>query len=224
MTRIAIVYFSSFRGNTAQLALAVKRGAESVQDTEVTLIHTDQVDENWPVLHAADAIIFGAPTYMGGPAARFKEFVEKLAGEVWLKRLWVNKIAGGFTVSAGRSGDKLACLQQLVTFAAQMGMLWVPIRITGGNYSSAGSEDDLNRMAGYLGVMAQANIDEPPELAPPPSDIHTAEMHGHHIACVARQFAHGRQALPSDYDEYAQKIPEGQGRPQTLAELMSEGN
>ena len=135
--------------------------------------------------------------------------------------MWMNKIAGGFTVSAGRSGDKLSCLQQLVTFATQMGMIWVPVRITGGNYSSAGSEEDLNRMAGYLGVMAQANIDEPPELAPPPSDIKTAELHGNHIANVARQFSHGRRALPAEYDEYVHQAPEGDGSPLTLPELMS---
>ena len=220
MTRVAIVYFSSFRGNTEQLALAIQRGAESVPDTEATLIHTDQVDENWAALNAADAIIFGSPTYIGGPAARFKEFVEKLSGEVWLRRLWVNKVAGGFTVSAGRSGDKLACLQQLATFAAQMGMLWVPMRITGGNYSSQGSEEDLNRMAGYLGVMAQANIDEPADISPPPSDIATAELHGNHIANVARQFRHGRHALPADYDEYAQQTPSTDGPPLSIARML----
>jgi multimeric flavodoxin WrbA len=220
MNRIAIVYFSGFKGSTEQLARAIGRGAASVDNTEVTLIHTDDVDDNWATLHAADAIVFGSPTYMGGPAARFKEFVEKLAGEVWLKRLWVNKVAGGFTVSAGRSGDKLACLQQLSTYAAQMGMLWVPMRITGGNYSSQGSEEDLNRMAGYLGVMAQANIDEPAELAPPASDIETAEMHGNHIANVARQFRHGRMALTADYDEYAEQVPAGAGVPLSLKELL----
>lgn len=220
MTKIAIVYFSNFKGNTEILAKAVQRGAESVEDTEVTLIHTDAVDEHWATLHAADAIIFGSPTYIGSVAARFKEFIEKLAGEVWLQRLWVNKVAGGFTVSAGRSGDKLACLQQLVTFASQMGMMWVPMRITGGNYSSQGSETDLNRMAGYLGVMAQANIDEPAELAPPPSDIATAELHGNHIANVARQFAHGRKALVADYDAYAHQAPGSASKPLSLPELL----
>lgn len=221
MTKIAIVYFSNFKGNTETLAKAIQRGAESVAETEVFLIHTDTVDEHWAELHAADAIIFGTPTYIGSIAAKFKEFIEKLAGEVWLQRLWMNKISGGFTVSAGRSGDKLSCLQQLVTFAAQMGMIWVPMRITGGNYSSQGSEADLNRMAGYLGVMAQANIDEPPELAPPPSDIQTAELHGNHIANVTRQFAHGRKALSVDYDAYAQQAPSDTSTPLTLPQLLS---
>lgn len=221
MTRISIVYFSQFKGSTERLARAFARGAESVPDTEVTLIPVEQVDDHWAGLHASDAIVFGTPTYIGSVAAKFKEFVEKLAGEVWLERMWVNKVAAGFTVSAGRSGDKLSCLQQLVTFAAQMGMIWVPLRITGGNYSTQGSEADLNRMAGYLGVMAQANIDEGPDEAPPASDLETAALHGHHVASVARQFAHGRRALPADYDAFATQVPPGEQRPRTLAELLS---
>ncbi len=221
MTSICIVYYSNFKGATQVLAEAHRRGAESVPDTTVHMIPVEEVDANWNKLHAADAIIFGTPTYIGSIAAKFKEFVEKLAGDVWLKRMWLNKIAGGFTVSAGRSGDKQSCLQQLVTFASQMGMIWVPVRITGGNYSSQGSEDDLNRMAGYLGVMAQANIDEPPELAPPPSDIATAEMHGNHIANVARQFAHGRRAMPAEYDSYALAPAEDTARPASLADMLA---
>lgn len=184
---------------------------------EVQKLH---VDEHWELLHASDAIVFDTPTYIGSVPAKFKEFVEKLSGEVWLERMWVNKIAGGFPVSAGRSGDKLSCLHQLVTLASQMGMIWEPVRITGGNYSSQGSEEDLNRMADYLGVMAPANIDEPPELAPPKSNIEPAELHGNHIANVARQFGWGRQALPNDYDSYAFHAPEGK-RSASLAELMS---
>jgi multimeric flavodoxin WrbA len=221
MTQISIVYFSQFKGSTERLAQAVARGASTVPGTDVALISVDQVDAHWARLHASDAIVFGTPTYIGSVAAKFKEFIEKLAGEVWLERMWVNNIAAGFTVSAGRSGDKLSCLQQLVTFAAQMGMIWVPLRITGGNYSTQGSEDDLNRMAGYLGVMAQANIDEGPEVAPPPSDIKTAELHGHHIANVTRQFAHGRREYPADYDAFVTQAASGDRVPLTLSEILA---
>lgn len=219
MTKVTVVYYSNFKGATEQLAKAIGRGAESVPDTDVMLIRVEDVDEHWQRLHDSDAIIFGTPTYIGSVAAKFKEFVEKLAGDVWLKRMWLNKIASGFTVSAGRSGDKLNCLQQLVIFASQMSMIWVPVRITGGNYSTQGSEEDLNRMAGYIGMMAQANIDEPAELAPPPSDIKTAEMHGNHVANVARQYALGRRELPSEYDTLNdEKTGE---TPATLSDLLS---
>ncbi len=192
---VSIVYYSNYRGQTEVLAKAIARGAEKVPHTDVALIHVDQVDDNWDRLHGSHAIVFGTPTYIGSVAAKFKEFIEKLAGDVWLHRMWLNKIAAGFTISAGRSGDKLNCLQQLVVFAAQMGMIWVPQKILGGNYSTKGSEDDLNRMAGYIGLMAQANIDQPAELSPPPSDIETAEIHGEHIARVTHTFTAGRKAL-----------------------------
>ena len=221
MTSVCIVYFSQFKGATEKLAQSIAEGVATVPSAEATLIAVEDVDAHWAELHAADAIVFGSPTYMGSIAAGFKVFIEKLAGEVWLNRLWVNKVAAGFTVSAGRSGDKLNCLQQLAVFAAQMGMIWVPVRITGGNYSSAGSEADLNRMAGYIGLMAQANIDQPLELAPPASDLETARLHGQHIAHVARQYAHGRQAFPADYDTFATEPVSSAQAPATLADLMS---
>ena len=220
MSHIAIVYFSQFKGATEKLAEAIERGALTVPETTTGLIKVEEVDSRWGELARADGIVFGSPTYMGSVAAGFKGFIEQLAGEIWLQRKWVNKIAGGFTVSAGRSGDKLNTLQQMVVFAAQMGMLWVPMRITGGHYSTAGSEDDLNRLAGYLGVMAQANIDEPVELAPPSSDILTAELHGNHIANVTRQFARGRSVLRADYDLHLGK-EESNVVPLGLADLMT---
>lgn len=223
MTKLTSVYFSRYRGATEALARAITRGASRVPDTDAAMLSVDQVDAHWQRLHESDAIVFGSPTYIGGVAADFKIFIEKLAGEVWLRRLWLNKVAGGFTVSAGRSGDKMACLQQLATFAAQLGMLWVPMRITGGNYSSQGSEEDLNRMAGYLGLMAQANIDQPVSLAPPPSDIRTAELHGHHIATVTRQYALGRGRLPADYDTWAtEAVSTVEASPASLSELVPE--
>ena len=215
---VSVVYYSNYRGATRALAEAVARGAATIEGCNVRAISVEDVDRHWDRLHASDALIFGSPTYIGSVAARFKQFMEQLAGEAWLNRLWLNKVAGGFTVSAGRSGDKFNTLLDLAVFAAQMGMLWVPVRITGGHYSSHGSEADLNRIGGYLGVMAQANIDEPVALAPPPSDIATAEMHGAHIASVARQLKIGRSAAPADYE--AAGPASGVGRPKGLTELM----
>ena len=193
---VTVVYFSRYRGATAALAAAVAEGAARVPDVSVHCVSTTDVDQHWALLHSSDALIFGSPTYVGGVAARFKDFIESCAGDVWVRRLWLNKLAGGFTVSSGRSGDKLHCLMDLLVFAMQMGMIWVPVPVTGGNYSTRGSEADLNRMAGYLGVMAQANIDEPTSLAPPTSDLETASLYGEHVAWNARQLVLGRALLP----------------------------
>lgn len=217
MPRVSIVYDSSFRGQTAVLAESIAAGARSVEDAEVHLFHVEDVDDNWDTLHLSDAIIFGSPTYLGSVSGNFKLFAEKLAGEVWLKRMWKNKFAAGFTCSAGRSGDKLNCLMQMIIFASQMGMIWVPQHILGGNYSTKGSEEDLNRMAGYLGVMAQANIDEPADISPPPSDHETARIHGRHVAQVTAQYIAGREAKP-----FQEEAPfAGKGKPLGIREMMS---
>ena len=160
----------------------------------------------------------GSPTYVGSISGKFKLFVEKLAGEVWLKRMWQNKIATGFTVSAGRSGDKLNCLNQMFVFASQMAMIWVPQPILGGHYSSEGSENDLNRIGGYIGVVAQANIDESADVSPPESDRETARLHGKHVACITSQFVYGQKAVP--FEEESPYQNEGDQRPLSLAELF----
>jgi len=213
---VTVVYFSRYRGATKQLAKAVASGAARVPGAQVACVSTDEVSGNWALLHSSDALIFGSPTYVGGVAARFKEFIESCAGDVWVQRLWLNKLAGGFTVSAGRSGDKLHCLMDLLVFAMQMGMIWVPVPITGGNYSTSGSESDLNRMAGYLGVMAQANIDQTAELAPPSSDLETAALYGEHVAWNARRMVLGRGL---EAGGLRPGVPP-QGRPATLFDTL----
>ena len=199
------------------MAECVADGARSVEGADVHVIHVEDVEERWNDLHTADAIIFGSPTYIGSVSGEFKLFIEKLAGEVWLKRMWKNKFAAGFTVSAGQSGDKMNCLTQMIVFASQMAMIWIPQHVLGGKYSTKGSDKDFNRLAGYLGVMSQANIDEPPEIVPPESDKATAQEHGRHVAQVASQFVEGQKVLPSQ--EETKYDPGNEGRPLGLPEL-----
>jgi multimeric flavodoxin WrbA len=212
-TRVAVVFHSAYRGSTRYLAEAVARGASRVDGARTVLVPVEAVENHWDDLHQADAIVFGSPTYVGSVSAAFKAFIERLAGDVWLERMWLNKVAGGFTVSAGPSGDKLNTLQDLAIFAAQLGMIWVPVRQIGGHYASSTSiETAVNRMGSYLGVMAQSNIDEEPPLAPPASDVLTAELHGEHVATVARQLSAGRRQHPSPYADRCWRP----GAPQTL--------
>jgi len=64
-------------------------------------------------LDAADAIIFGCPTYMGSMSAGMKSFVETAASK-WFTQAWKDKVAGAFTNLASFSGDKLNTLIGLV--------------------------------------------------------------------------------------------------------------
>jgi NAD(P)H dehydrogenase (quinone) len=61
-----------------------------------------------------------------------------------------------------------------------------------GNITAQGSPDDLNRLAGFLGAMAQSNADVGPEVAPAGSDVRTAAHLGRRVAEVAAHWPSGR--------------------------------
>jgi multimeric flavodoxin WrbA len=194
--RIAVVFHSGY-GHTAKQAEAVHRGVVAIEGIEAHLVSVDGPDAPWDLLESCDAIIFGAPTYMGGQSAQFKAFQDATSRKVFAAgSKWKNKVAAGFTNSASRSGDKLAVLQQLAIFAAQHGMHWVNLGLPTGNTSTTGSEQDLNRLGFYLGAAAQSNADEGPDVAPPAADLLTAEHLGRRVATVTRQLVLGRGLTP----------------------------
>lgn len=193
--RLAVVYHSGY-GHTARQAQAVARGADAAGDVDVTLVPVDDVERHWDLLAEADAIVFGAPTYMGSASAPFKAFMDATSRTVFGKGgLWRDKVAAGFTNSASRAGDKLATLQQLSIFAAQHGMHWVNLGLPPGHNRSTTTEETANRHGFFLGAAAQSNADEGPDLAPPPADLQTAEHLGLRVATVARQLLAGRTAI-----------------------------
>jgi NAD(P)H dehydrogenase (quinone) len=194
---VAIVYDSGSRGHpavggrTRVIAEAVARGAEAVEGTAVGLIPVAEREYHCEVLDEADAIVFGCPTYMGSGSAELKAFMEETLQPRFLDQRWKDKLAAGFTNSAGMSGDKLLSLQQLAGFAAQHGMIWVTLGQLPGWQTSLGSAEDENRLASFLGLMAQSNADQGPDLVPPPSDRTTAERFGRRIGEAAHRWARG---------------------------------
>jgi NAD(P)H dehydrogenase (quinone) len=195
-TRIAIVYHSGY-GHTGRQAEAVKAGVEKVEGAEALLLKVEEAQTRWDDLASAEAIIFGAPTYMGSASAPFKAFQDATSKAVLAKGFaWKNKIAAGFTNSGARSGDKLATLIQIALFAAQHGMHWVNLDLPPANNSTRGSEADLNRLGFWLGAGAQSNADQGPDVAPPEADLATARHLGQRVAEVTLQFVRGRNALP----------------------------
>jgi NAD(P)H dehydrogenase (quinone) len=195
--RIAIVYHSG-HGHTARQAAAVKAGVEQIDGAEALLLTVEEAQQRWGDLAAADAIIFGAPTYVASASAAFKAFAEASSHAVMTQGFgWRDKIAAGFTNSGSRSGDKLATLIQFVLFAAQHGMHWVNLALPPANHSSTGSEADLNRHGFWLGAGAQSNTDQGPDIAPPEADLATARHLGQRVAKVTLQCVRGRAAYGS---------------------------
>ncbi|MEM5317582.1 flavodoxin family protein [Paraburkholderia sp. JHI869] len=181
---ITIIYDSGY-GHTAKQAQAVADGVRRVPGVEATLIAVADGDTPWETLAASDAIIFGSPTYNGSLSSRLKKFMEDSTRPAWLPQTWRNKIAAGFTNSGAMHGDKLGSLISMALFAAQHGMIWVGLDLFASN-----NKNDMNRIGGWLGAMAQSD-NESPDVTPIESDLLTAAHLGQRVAEVASQFKAG---------------------------------
>ncbi|MFD9893740.1 flavodoxin family protein [Amycolatopsis sp. NPDC059027] len=189
---VSIAYHSGY-GHTAVLAEAVRDGAAET-GAAVHLIEIDKMsDEQWELLDASDAIVFGSPTYMGTASAAFHTFAE-ISSKRWYDSVWRDKLAAGFTNSGSKSGDKFNTLQYFTVLAAQHGMHWVNLGLHPGWNTSTASEHDVNRLGFFLGAGAQSNNDEGPD-AVHKADIATARQLGRRIAEVARVVVAGRTTL-----------------------------
>ena len=186
MSTICVVYHSAY-GHTKAQADAVAEGARSVPDTEVHQIPVQQIAAYWDRLHSADALIFGTPTYMGTVSAEFKAFMDTTS-QFWADQPWKDKLAAAFTNSGSQHGDKLNTLFSILVFAAQHGMNWINLGLLPGHNSSTGNAAELNRLGAFLGAMAQSNVDEGPDVAPPKSDRETAFHLGRRVAEAARRW------------------------------------
>lgn len=177
---ICIPYFSGF-GHTKRVASAIASGIGPA----ARLIDVDTITaDDWAALDAADAIIMGAPTYMGSAAARFSLFLEATDTR-WEHGRWNDKLAAGFTTAIHPSGDKLASLQRLASFAAQMGMIWV-----GPNDIGAPVKPDrpgLNRDGSWLGLMVTEQLGQDEDLLP--EDLETARRFGARLLRVTQRWA-----------------------------------
>lgn len=186
-TKVIAVFHSGY-GHTRVQAEAVLAGAQSVEGIDAELMEATEAADNLDRLDEAAAIIFGSPTYMGTVSAPFKAFMDASSAK-WMTQHWKDKIAGGFTNSASQVGDKTGTLQALSVFAAQHGMVWVGLDLPPGNNSTAGSDNNLNRMGASLGAMAQSLADHGPDVSPPSADQETARYYGARIARAALRWA-----------------------------------
>lgn len=195
MTKVAIAYHSGY-GHTAVVAEAVARGVRAAGAEPVLLKIESAVQDFDPLLDQAadaDAIIFGAPTYMGDVSAAFRAFAEA-SSKVWAVQGWKDKLAAGFTNSHSLSGDKLHALTSLSVLAAQHGMIWISTGQAPGSASGKTGPEDVNRLGSFLGVMAQSENDSP-EITPPSGDRETARLLGVRVAEAARRWTAGSDTL-----------------------------
>lgn len=186
-SRTVIVYHSGY-GHTQRIAEAVAEGARG---TLVAIDAEGNVPEaGWDALALADAIIFGSPTYMGGPSWQFKKFADA-SSKPWFADVWKDKVFGGFTNSASINGDKLNTLQYFVLLVGQHGGLWVSLAVKPANVK-ASKRDDPNRMGSYIGPMAQCDADAAPEEMSA-GDLETSRLYGARVAGFAARLTNANR-------------------------------
>ncbi len=124
MSDIVIVYHSGY-GHTKKVAEAVAAiGRRKAADHRR---RRQRARQAWADLQAAKTIVFGSPTYMGGPRGSSRS-LPMLRSKQWFTQNWKDKLAAGFTNSATMNGDKLSTLHYFITLSQQHSMLWVGMR------------------------------------------------------------------------------------------------
>lgn len=179
MSKIVIVYHSGY-GHTRKVAEAVAEGSGGALlaiDAEGNL-----PAGGWEQLLAAKAIVFGSPTYMGGPSWQFKKFADT-SSKPWFTMAWRNKLAAGFTNSASLNGDKFSTLQYFWTLSQQHGMLWTGMGMMPAN-TKVSTRDSINNVAGFSGLMTATPSDASPDEMVP-GDLTTAQAFGKRVAEAA---------------------------------------
>jgi NAD(P)H dehydrogenase (quinone) len=169
---IVIVYHSGY-GHTKKVAEAVAEGSGGALlaiDAEGNL-----PAGGWEQLAAADAIVFGSPTYMGGASWQFKKFADA-SSKPWYVKAWRNKLAAGFTNSATLNGDKFSTITYLFTLSQQHGMLWAGMGMHASN-AKASTRSDINNLGGYAGLITASPSDASPDEMVP-GDLATAKAFG----------------------------------------------
>ena len=182
MKKIVIVYHSGY-GHTKKVAEAVAEGSGGALlaiDAEGNL-----PEGGWEALAAADAIVFGSPTYMGSVSWQFKKFADA-SSKAWFGQGWKNKLAAGFTNSASLNGDKHSTLHYLMTLAMQHSMFWVGTGMMPSN-AKAATRNDINYVASSAGLMTATPSDASADEMVP-GDIATAKKFGERIAEAAAKF------------------------------------
>jgi NAD(P)H dehydrogenase (quinone) len=186
--RITVVFHSGY-GHTRKVAEAI---AEASGGTVLAIDEEGRLpDAAWQALDAADAIVFGSPTYMGNVSWQFKRFADD-SSKVWARQGWRDKLAAAFTNSASIAGDKQTTLYTLFTLAQQHGMLWAGTGLPPSN-TKAATRDDINYLASFAGLATATPADASPEEMVP-GDLATARRFGERVREAAQRLAATRRA------------------------------
>jgi NAD(P)H dehydrogenase (quinone) len=175
-----VIVVHSGYGHTLKLAEQVLVGVSGIIGVRGKLVVIDSdgflSTDAWDDLADADGIIFGCPTYMGGPSWQFKKFADATS-KIYAEDGWRDKLGAGFTNSGSISGDKDSTISYIFTLAMQHSMLWVGTGLKPSNTLQA-QRNDLNYLGAFSGLVSQSPVDAGPEDAPLQGDLRTGRHFG----------------------------------------------
>jgi flavorubredoxin len=179
---IAVVYHSGF-GHKKIAAEHIATGA--LKETEnVSCISILEAQGNFELLHQADAIVMGSPTWFGNVSAEFRRFMETTQKFLY-RQAWKNKLAAGFIHTTAECSDKLNALISISLFAAHHGMIWIP---TGALIDSLPGTS-LSATGMTVSSIGFATVCDNESKLMIPTGMEKAELFGHHIALITKQFS-----------------------------------
>lgn len=185
MKKIGIIYHSGY-GHTKRVADILFEALKQEEGIKAQLFTTEEAAANFDEFDDYTTLVFGCPTYMGGPSAQFKTFADATSKK-WINFQWKNKLAAGFTNSGSLSGDKYNTLSYLVTLASQHAMLWISLGISPTKSSSGhgADADAINRVGSHLGLATQSDNTDA-QNTPGPGDIKTTKLFATRIAEITK--------------------------------------
>jgi len=214
--KVAIIYYSA-TSTTYQLARAIEAGATAagaeVRFRKVRELAPEQAiqsNQGWAAhaletqnipeaslddLEWADALIFGAPTRYGLPAAQLVQFLNT-TGPLWGQGKLVNKIASSFTSAGTGHGGHETTLTALNNTFYHWGSIIVP----------PGYADPVQFATGT--PYGTSFVSNNGELDPDEAALNAARFQGRRVVEVAVMLVAGRSAAPVDGGEVAKGAQE----------------
>jgi NAD(P)H dehydrogenase (quinone) len=199
MAKVLVLYYSSW-GHMEQMAKAaadgareagadvtVKRVPELVPEAVAKSAHY-KLDQDAPIadpleLENYDAIIIGAATRYGAPAAQMKNFMDQ-TGPLWAKGALLNKVGSAMVSTATQHGGQELALVATQIFFQHHGMIIVPL-----SYAYQGQMgNDVVRGGAPYGMTTTSDGDG--SRQPSAQELEGAKFQGKRVAEIAAKL-HG---------------------------------
>jgi len=129
-------------------------------------------------LRNADAIFFGAPTYLGCMCTQMQQFLESMSS-LWMERALVGKVGSAFTSSASQHGGQEVALLSIHAAMLLLGMIVAGLPYT---FQEQLRIDEINGVTpfGAATITGMQGEYKPSEI-----ELAAARFQGNHVAAIA---------------------------------------